>query len=58
VQKSELRDPNWDRERAMARGYSSAGWPAERTVFGTHEDAESTAMINAWLKKTIGAVTD
>ncbi len=29
--------------------------PQERTVFGTREDAESTArsMINAWLKKTI-----
>jgi hypothetical protein len=27
--------------------------PAERTVFGTREDAETTArsMINAWLKK-------
>jgi hypothetical protein len=31
--------------------------PVERTVFGTREDAETTArsMINAWLKKKSGA---
>jgi hypothetical protein len=31
----------------------SNGSPKERTVLGTHEDAEITArsMINAWLKK-------
>jgi hypothetical protein len=29
------------------------GLPEERTVFGTREDAETTArsMINAWLRK-------
>ena len=33
-----------------------SGLPAERTVFGTREDAETTArsMINAWLKKRPG----
>ena len=33
------------------------GLPKERTVLGTHEDAEITArsMINAWLKKQLAS---
>jgi hypothetical protein len=42
-----------EREQWRVAIHPPGGSPAERTVFGTREDAETQAraMINAWLKK-------
>jgi hypothetical protein len=46
-----------EREQWRVAIHPPGGLPAERTVFGTREDAETEAraMINAWLKKRSAA---